>query len=522
MIDQINVIAQDWYSWMFSMFWQVSLLILIISAVDIVIKKWAWPQVRYALWILVLLKLILPPTWTFSGGIVPNIRSEIDTGLILSNLIEQTDRTITQSEEKILKQANNEKKLEDTPVLITDAKMKNETVKAALNWKAYLMGFWILGIVVFGIVLLRRIASLKKWHREQKEKKNIPEWFHEVLLKVAKTLSIERLPSIVFSNEALSPAVYGIFRPVLLLPEKYIDDLSNEEAEHVLLHELAHIKRGDLIVHGICLVLQIFYWFNPFLIWMRKQMKHVREICCDMTIANILREKTKNYKQTLVNTARELLTETMEPGMGLLGLFEEPFQLIARLRWLNKDSWKNRSQAIVVTVFVSLFLTAFLLPMGEIKHSADLSLSNPFTIEENEDYRERVLKLTHDLNEAYIDWDFEKMSELYTEDVILDQDSRPTVKGKANVLNDLRLQRAEGIYFEALESYFTDFWKDGKQLNAVEQFSYTIYLELPNLKISGSGRTFTIWEIQDDDSLKIKYSIINLDSALPHIIKGDD
>ena len=84
MIDQINVFAEAWFGWMYSMFWQVSLLIIIISLIDLVIKKWAWPQVRYALWSLVLLKLIIPPTWSFSGSIIPQIRSELDTKIELT------------------------------------------------------------------------------------------------------------------------------------------------------------------------------------------------------------------------------------------------------------------------------------------------------------------------------------------------------------------------------------------------------------------------------------------------------
>ena len=232
------------------------------------------------------------------------------------------------------------------------------------------MVIWLSGIVIFGAVLINRITKLKKWHREQEEKKNIPKWFHDVLINVGKILSVDRLPSIVFSDEAYSPAVYGVFRPVLLLPKNYINDLNEQEAEHILLHELAHIKRGDLIIHGICLILQIIYWFNPFLIWMRKQMKHVREICCDITIANILREKTKHYKETLINTAREFLTENTEPAMGLLGLFEEPFQLIARLKWLNKETWKSRIRAYSASIVSVLLFAAFVVPMGELKFPA--------------------------------------------------------------------------------------------------------------------------------------------------------
>ena len=70
MIDLLNGIAQPWWAWMGSMLWQASLLILIVTALDYILRRWAWPQVRYALWILVLVKLILPPSWTLPSSLI--------------------------------------------------------------------------------------------------------------------------------------------------------------------------------------------------------------------------------------------------------------------------------------------------------------------------------------------------------------------------------------------------------------------------------------------------------------------
>ena len=61
-----------------SMFWQVSLLIILITALDMVIRKWAWPQVRYALWALVFIKLIIPPTWEMPTSIVSRVQPQVE------------------------------------------------------------------------------------------------------------------------------------------------------------------------------------------------------------------------------------------------------------------------------------------------------------------------------------------------------------------------------------------------------------------------------------------------------------
>ena len=73
MIETIIRLASNWWQWMAPMFLQVLLLIAIVTAIDMLIRKWAWPQVRYALWLLIFIKLIIPPSWSMSSGIVPKI-----------------------------------------------------------------------------------------------------------------------------------------------------------------------------------------------------------------------------------------------------------------------------------------------------------------------------------------------------------------------------------------------------------------------------------------------------------------
>lgn len=521
MVDQLNFISQSWWNWMAPMFWQVSLLVFIIGGIDLLIRKWAWPQIRYALWFLILLKLVIPPTWSNSMSIVPNLRAFIPN-IKSSEIISTSSNQISLSQ---IPESKSETEMFETETNFENKEIispKNNSIinkSASIDWKLYLMATWLFGILIFSGMLLFKISKLKKWHQEQEKKKNIPLWFHELLVKTGKRLLIERLPAIVFSNEAVSPAVYGVFRPVLLLPEKYIDSLSEEEAEHILLHELAHIKRGDLIIHGICLLLQIIYWFNPFLIWTRKQMKHVREICCDLTIANILREKTSKYRQTLVNSARELLTESLEPGLGLLGLFEEPFRLIARLKWLEKKTWEKRKLAFGITILTSFLFSAFVLPMGA------LDFQNIATIEiedEIESVKEKVMSHTVDLNLAYLDWNLETIENFYTKDVILSQEGEPTLSGIEAVMNDLRRQKFSGIKFHDLQNFIFDIWKDRDKIYVCETFRYSLSLEVPKLTLSGSGKSFTIWQVLEDDSLKIKYSIYNIDSATPNIINEEE
>jgi beta-lactamase regulating signal transducer with metallopeptidase domain/Tol biopolymer transport system component len=436
MIAAVNQIAQSWWSWMGPMLWQVSLLILIVTALDFLLRRWAWPQVRYTLWLLVLVKLIIPPSWTLPSSLVsrwqPVVQANLEDRfgvylgaptarepLAMSAYIPASMTPSVPGDESATQSAQTK-----------PSESSSLPAGRPLGWKAIVMLAWIAGMGLFVVLLAVRIARLRRWHKKQVEKKVIPVWYYELLVETTKRLKLGRLPAIVFSKDAKAPAVYGMFRPVLLLPASYLDSLSREDAGHVLLHELAHLKRGDLWLHGLCLLLQIVYWFNPLLIWTRRQMRHVREICCDLTIANVLREKTMKYRQTLLNTARELLTQTAEPGMGLLGVFEDPFRLVARLRWLEKKTWRTRKLMTAAVALVALVMTAAVLPMGSAGQIgvAGGKADNQFTLKKLGPVQGQLLGQVSPDGKyiSFVDWD---TGDLAVREVATGQEKRLTNKG---------------------------------------------------------------------------------------------
>jgi len=336
------------------MFWQVGLLIILVTVIDMTIRRWAWPQVRYVLWGLVFLKLVIPPTWQMPTSVVSWAQP-----LIMKHLSIQIDP----AESQLLSELN----------IVSELQNKEELMNQT-SGLTYLFLCWLAGAAIYLLALAKKISRLPKLRRSRDgldaSGQEPPGWFFELMTETARGLNLKKTPAVVFSKDASTPGVYGLFKPVLLLPEGYLSKLSRQQVEHVLVHELCHLKRGDLVVHWLCLLLQIFYWFNPLLIWTRRQMRHVCEICCDLSVANFLRERTASYRDTLLKTARELFSETLEPKLGLLGVFEEPFRLIPRLKWLEKKTWENRKWKSAATVCTSLIMITCVLPMSGLSQPA--------------------------------------------------------------------------------------------------------------------------------------------------------
>lgn len=78
-------------------------------------------------------------------------------------------------------------------------------------------------------------------------------------------IGVKRQPRYVFSHIVSSVCVYGIFKPVVVMPYNLLDRVSIEDAALMGAHEMAHIKRGDVALFALCSVAKAVFWFNPFM-----------------------------------------------------------------------------------------------------------------------------------------------------------------------------------------------------------------------------------------------------------------
>jgi beta-lactamase regulating signal transducer with metallopeptidase domain/DUF4097 and DUF4098 domain-containing protein YvlB len=412
MIESLNAIAGAWWGWIFAMLWQVGLLIILIACIDRIIRKWAWPQLRYALWSLILIKLILPPTMSLPSSIVPELRPVVSQALrwvdseapaaekhavensalarqVVNSMCNTNGRAIIVAPQ--LRSGGGGRAIgfdqgvsldrQNHPQASLEAiTLPQSTInRPPLTWHVYAMAIWLAGTLILGIWLLLRLHALAGRSANRAAAASLPQSFYNQMAGCAERLGLWRIPRVVVVRKLATPAVFGVFRPVLLMPKGYLRKLSRKDTEHMLLHELAHIKRGDLHMHGLYMLLQIVYWYNPLLWLVRRQLHHLRELSCDATVANLLREQTIAYRQTLLETARRFLARSTEPGLGLLGLFEDSNRLVVRLNWLAKPTWRYRTMKHVTVVTLATLMFVCVLPMAPGQENTALAVENDTT-----------------------------------------------------------------------------------------------------------------------------------------------
>lgn len=99
-----------------------------------------------------------------------------------------------------------------------------------------------------------------------------------------------------------SPALYGVLRPKLLIPEPLAGQLSNEELKYVILHELAHWKRKDIPVLFLITVVQSLYWFHPLVWYALYRMRQDCEVSCDgLVLSRVRPEERERYGYLLLH-----------------------------------------------------------------------------------------------------------------------------------------------------------------------------------------------------------------------------
>lgn len=101
-----------------------------------------------------------------------------------------------------------------------------------------------------------------------------------------------------------TPFSFGFF-PCILLPERRVSQLTQQKLEHILLHELIHIRHGDVFTNHLFCLFQALYWHNPIVWAAMEQMRRDREAYCDWEVLNALpsQQDRLDYGQTLLSFA---------------------------------------------------------------------------------------------------------------------------------------------------------------------------------------------------------------------------
>jgi bla regulator protein BlaR1 len=155
----------------------------------------------------------------------------------------------------------------------------------------------------------------------------------DLLEDCKEELGVHNYLAVVETPHARAPALFGWIRPRLLLPSGVLDKLSRERLRHVFLHELAHLKRHDIALNWLMALVQTVHWFNP-LVWLAFQRARAdMELACDeLALSHLQERESSDYGNTIL----QLLDTGAEPNRlpVLAAIAEDAHQVKRRIQMI--------------------------------------------------------------------------------------------------------------------------------------------------------------------------------------------
>ncbi len=323
---------------------QCAVLVAVLALLDFALKHRVRAALRYGLWLLLLLKLVLPPTLSSPTSAAYWLPAEKKTARpappVLATRVEFTDVT--------------------TPFNAKANVAPAPPPRPTLRAPAVALLLWAGGVMALGLWLVRRaffVAGLVR--RAQAAPASLQTHLDDCRVVLAFRHRVE----LRLSPDVAGPAVCGLWRPVILLPARVAEGLPAAQLRSVLLHELAHIRRGDLWVNHAQCLLQILYWWHP-LVWLgNAAIRRTREQAVDEQVMLALGRDADDYPATILEIAKAAVPRTAL-ALGLVGILEHRRALKTRIRRLLEHPLPSSATLGPRHVFLILLVALIALPMS--------------------------------------------------------------------------------------------------------------------------------------------------------------
>jgi len=139
------------------------------------------------------------------------------------------------------------------------------------EYNSYISNFWIIGVVFLSVRLL-----LGLWHIasiSQRSTLIVNRQLENLVLKLKSKLGIEKSIHVYESEKTDSPITFGFFKSFILMPVGLVNQLSTEEVELILVHELGHITRNDFLINIFQTIVETLFYYHPVVWWISHRAK---------------------------------------------------------------------------------------------------------------------------------------------------------------------------------------------------------------------------------------------------------
>lgn len=244
------------------------ILSLFLLAVKPLTKRLFSPKWQYYIWLSVLIVMVLPIKFNLP---------EKSPNIISTDAIFQTANQI--------KPAQIEQQPVQTIAFNKISEISNiKTPEIPIDIIKILSLIWLfIALLIFLYKLIKYTIFVRKINKNSFSDCNIQNTPKK--LTIRKTALLD------------APLIVGLINPILYLPEY---EISDNDLNYILIHELTHYKRHDLLYKWFTMLVSSIHWFNPFIYVVSKQIDEECEISCDYEVCKNLSDNDKKYYMAMI------------------------------------------------------------------------------------------------------------------------------------------------------------------------------------------------------------------------------
>ena len=309
-----------------------SILTVILLIIKPITKKIFSPKWQYYIWLTVLIVMMLPVSIKLPEKTTKTPENFTNVDEIITDLhikdVQLHEQVIPKEEVIISKE----------PIALQLVLPNIPSIPINIINVASLV--WVIGAFVFFTVkIIRYIIFLKTIYQNS----HVTE---------CSKIDIDRI-TVRTSDMIEAPLIIGLFKPVLLLPNVEITD---ETLNYILLHEMTHYRRHDLLYKWFAMIVNSVHWFNPFVYIVSKQIDEECEVSCDLSVvADMTEQEQNNYMATILSllSASSVKTKLLTTQMA-----SNKKMLIRRFTMIKNSNKTGRIISIAsIIIALSLFTT---------------------------------------------------------------------------------------------------------------------------------------------------------------------
>jgi uncharacterized protein (TIGR03435 family) len=273
------MIPTEWHSMLANHLWQSTAVAGVAGLLAFALRK-NQARVRYWIWLTASIKFLIPFSVLIALG--QRLSMAAATPVVaprFSAMFEQVTQVVPE--------------LPDRAVAASSAAHATQLVPL-------LLGTWLIGGFVVAFIWICR------WTRVH------------AAMRAGVRLAANATVPVISTPALLEPGIFGIFRPVLLLPAGITEHLTGEHLATILAHELCHVRRRDNLAAAIHMLVETVFWFHPLVWWIGSRLVDERERACD---EEVLRSGNAPaiYAESILKTCQFYLESPLACVSGITG-----------------------------------------------------------------------------------------------------------------------------------------------------------------------------------------------------------